>query len=81
MALRRSRSNPRGSSGRVRRDSAGPAAAGLSTVPTGASPLTARFHGWIHTKHKLSWPWAVSSQGLFVLLIIGIAEFVRHGLR
>ena len=37
-----------------------------------------RFHGWIHTKHKLSWPWAVSSQGLFVLLIIGTAEFVRH---
>ena len=36
-----------------------------------------RFHRWMHTKHKLSWPWAVSSQGLFVLLIIGIAEFVR----
>ena len=39
-----------------------------------------RFHAWIHTKHRLTWPWAVSSQALFVLLIICVAELVRHSI-
>lgn len=37
-----------------------------------------RFHAWMHTKHKLTWPWAAISQILFVLLTICVAELARH---
>lgn len=37
-----------------------------------------RFHVWMHTKHRLTWPWAAISQTLFVLLTIFVAEFARH---
>jgi len=37
-----------------------------------------RFHAWIHTKHTLTWPWAVSSQALLIVLTICAAELVRH---
>ncbi|MGY4286167.1 hypothetical protein ACVWXO_005387 [Bradyrhizobium sp. LM2.7] len=46
-----------------------------------------RFHAWIHTKHKLTWPWAVSSQALLIVLIFAqpnpcataLAEAAQNG--
>lgn len=35
-----------------------------------------RFHGWIHSKRKLSWPIGVSSQALFAAGVCGIAIVV-----
>jgi len=31
-----------------------------------------RFHGWMHTKRRLSWSLGVSSQLLFVALVVGL---------
>jgi hypothetical protein len=31
-----------------------------------------RFHGWIHSKKKLSWPIGVSSQVVFAVVVSGI---------
>jgi hypothetical protein len=31
-----------------------------------------RFHGWMHTKRRLSWPLGVSSQLSFVALVVGL---------
>jgi hypothetical protein len=31
-----------------------------------------RFHGWMHTKRRLSWPLGVSSQLSFVVLVVGL---------
>ncbi|MGY3410096.1 hypothetical protein ACVWZV_006209 [Bradyrhizobium sp. GM5.1] len=33
-----------------------------------------RFHARIHTKISLSWPWAISSQVLFAVVVVGIAK-------
>ena len=36
-----------------------------------------RFHGWIHTKRRLRWPFGVSSQLAFVFLVVGLAAALR----
>jgi hypothetical protein len=36
-----------------------------------------RFHGWVHSKHKLDWPLGVSSQVTFAAAVIGAAIAVR----
>jgi len=33
-----------------------------------------RFHAWTHTKKSLSWPWAIISQVLFVVVVVVIAK-------
>jgi hypothetical protein len=36
-----------------------------------------RFHVWIHTKHRLSWPIGVSSQLSFIVLVVGMFAALR----
>ena len=36
-----------------------------------------RFHWWIHSKSKLDWPIGVSSQIIFVALVVGAASALR----
>jgi hypothetical protein len=36
-----------------------------------------RFHAWIHTKRKLSWPLGVAVQLSFVLLVVGLSSALR----
>src|SRR5271163_3474884 len=38
-----------------------------------------RFHVWIHTKRRLSWPLGVSSQLSFVALVVGLRAILAAG--
>ncbi|MGY4606964.1 hypothetical protein ACVW16_005376 [Bradyrhizobium sp. USDA 4474] len=49
--------------------------------PRGPLRSLQRFHVWIHTKRKLSWPEGIWSQILFVLVTIALVEIVRNGIQ
>jgi hypothetical protein len=41
--------------------------------PRGPLPALQRFHAWIHTNHKLTWPIGIASQVSFNALVIFLA--------